>query len=222
MKQSGWRRAVKRAADIAMATTAIVAASPAIAVAAVSIRATMGTPVVFRQPRPGEVGKVLEVYKCRTMRDAKPGEQGPEHDAARITRLGAFLRRSSIDELPQLVNILRGEMSLVGPRPLVTQYLSRYSEEQMRRHDVLPGLTGWAQVHGRNTISWDEKFAKDTWYVDNWGLRLDAKVLLKTVGMVLRGDGISSDGHATMPEFMGAAAMGEPAEPSFAVKPSVE
>ena len=140
------------------------------------------------------------------MRDALPHETGPDHDAQRITRLGAFLRRSSIDELPQLVNVLRGEMSLVGPRPLMMRYYERYSTEQRRRHDVLPGLTGWAQVNGRNTISWDEKFSLDVWYVDHWNLALDARILARTIGMVLRGDGISSEGHATMPELMGSQA----------------
>ena len=213
---------MKRAADVAVASTALVATSPAIAAAAVGIRLTMGSPVVFRQSRPGENGRVIKIFKFRTMRHARPGEEGPEHDAERITRLGAFLRRSSIDELPQLINILRGDMSLVGPRPLVMQYLNRYSAEQMRRHEVMPGLTGWAQVNGRNTISWDEKFAKDTWYVDHWSLRLDAKVLLKTVGMVLRGDGISSAGHATMPEFMGSSAAQVADTASVAPGPSAE
>lgn len=205
MRQRGWRRLVKRAVDTTVAASALCATAPVMAGAAVAIRATMGTPVLFRQQRPGEGGKPFHVYKFRSMRDALPHEVGPDHDAARITRLGAFLRTSSIDELPQLVNVLKGDMSLVGPRPLIMRYLPRYSEEQARRHDVLPGITGWAQINGRNTISWDEKFGYDVWYVDHWSLRLDAKILAKTVVQVLRRDGISSEGHATMPEFMGNA-----------------
>jgi len=172
--------------------------------AALAIRATMGSPVLFRQERPGQGGRIFKVLKFRTMRHAKPHERGSAHDADRITPLGAFLRRSSTDELPQLVNILRGEMSVVGPRPLIVRYLDRYSDEQARRHDVLPGLTGWAQVNGRNALSWEEKFAYDVWYVDHWSLRLDAAIVAKTVRQVLGGHGISSNGHATMPEFMGA------------------
>lgn len=183
------------------------ATAPVIATAAVSIRATMGSPVIFRQNRPGQHGKTIRIMKFRSMRDALPHEIGPDFDAARITKLGAFLRDSSIDELPQLVNVLRGDMSLVGPRPLVMQYWDRYTDEQKRRHDVLPGLTGWAQVNGRNTISWDEKFAYDVWYVDNWSLALDAKILAKTLWSVVRREGISSSGHATMPEFMGQEAV---------------
>jgi len=195
---------VKRAADVTLAGAGLAVTGPAILAAAVGIRATMGSPVLFKQQRPGQDGKPFRVWKFRTMRDARPGEEGPEHDAKRITRLGNFLRKSSIDELPQLVNVLKGDMSLVGPRPLVMRYMDRYSVDQARRHDVLPGLTGWAQVNGRNSISWDEKFSFDTWYVDHWSLRLDAKIVAKTVGMVLTGQGISSEGHATMPEFMGA------------------
>ena len=195
---------MKRAADVTLAGAGLAVTGPAILAAAVGIRATMGSPVLFKQQRPGQDGKPFRVWKFRTMRDARPGEEGPEHDAKRITRLGNFLRKSSIDELPQLVNVLKGDMSLVGPRPLVMRYMDRYSVDQARRHDVLPGLTGWAQVNGRNSISWDEKFSFDTWYVDHWSLRLDAKIVAKTVGMVLTGQGISSEGHATMPEFMGA------------------
>jgi len=208
MRQTGWRRLAKRASDTLLAGTALTVSAPVTIAAAASIRATMGSPVLFKQQRPGQDGKPFEVFKFRTMRDALPHETGPDHDAKRITRLGAFLRRSSIDELPQLVNVLRGEMSLVGPRPLMMRYYDRYSLEQRRRHDVLPGLTGWAQVNGRNTISWEEKFVLDVWYVDNWSLALDARILARTVGMVLRGDGISSEGHATMPEFMGSTREG--------------
>jgi len=206
MKQTGWRRCCKRAMDLTVAGTALVATAPVIAAAAVGIRATMGSPVLFRQERPGQDGRIIRIMKFRSMRHPEPHEQGVEHDAARLTRLGSFLRKSSIDELPQLVNVLKGDMSLVGPRPLIPRYWSRYTDEQRRRHDVLPGITGWAQVHGRNAISWDEKFQLDVWYVDNWSLALDLKILAKTVTSVARRDGISSEGHATMHEFMGSEA----------------
>jgi len=208
MRQTGWRRRIKRGLDASVAATALVATAPVMLGTACAIRATMGSPVLFRQERPGQGERIIEIMKFRSMRDPLPHETGPESDAQRITRLGAFLRKSSLDELPQLVNILRGDMSLVGPRPLVKQYLDRYSPEQRRRHDVMPGLTGWAQVNGRNGLSWSEKFAYDVWYVDNWSLRLDARILAKTVVQVLKRDGISSDGHATMPEFMGTASSG--------------
>lgn len=206
--QAGWRLRVKRGVDKAVAATALAVTAPVVGAAALAIRATMGAPVLFKQRRPGQGGRTIEVLKFRTMRDAQPHEQGPDFDQARITRLGAFLRRSSIDELPQLWNVLRGDMSLVGPRPLVMAYWDRYSPDQRRRHDVLPGITGWAQVNGRNAISWDEKFRLDVWYVDHWSLRLDAKILARTVLEVARGSGVSSEGHATMPEFKGRAVAG--------------
>jgi len=202
---------MKRGLDVSVAATALVATAPVMLGTACAIRATMGSPVLFRQERPGRGEQIIKIMKFRSMRDPLPHEVASQSDAQRITRLGAFLRKSSIDELPQLVNILRGDMSLVGPRPLVKQYLDRYTLEQRRRHDVMPGLTGWAQVNGRNGLSWEEKFAHDVWYVDHWSLRLDAKILAKTVVQVLKRDGISSDGHATMPEFMGSgSAQAEP------------
>jgi lipopolysaccharide/colanic/teichoic acid biosynthesis glycosyltransferase len=190
-------RAAKRALDLTLATTGLAVLSPVLAGAALAIRATMGAPVLFRQRRPGQDGRVFELYKLRTMRD------GALPDDQRLTRLGAFLRASSIDELPELWNVLRGEMSLVGPRPLLVEYLARYSERQARRHEVKPGLTGWAQIRGRNAISWDRKLELDVWYVDHQSLWLDLRILAETVWTVLKREGISASGHATMPVFMG-------------------
>lgn len=199
------RRAVdaslKRLIDIAASAAGITALAPILGGVALGLGATIGTPVLFRQQRPGKDDKPFELLKFRTMRDPKPGEDGPEHDGARITRLGAFLRATSIDELPTLLNVLRGDMSLVGPRPLLMRYLDRYTPEQRRRHQVKPGITGWAQMNGRNALSWEEKFAHDVWYVDHQSTRLDLQILLATVGKVLKRDGISQDNHATMPEF---------------------
>ena len=200
MRQSGWRLRVKRATDKVVASAVLVAAAPVMAGAAVAIRATMGGPVLFRQARPGHDGQPFECLKFRTMRTPTHAGEGDEE---RITRLGRLLRETSIDEFPQFWNVLRGDMSLVGPRPLLTRYMDRYSPEQARRQDVLPGLTGWAQVNGRNTISWDEKFRLDVWYVDHWSLRLDLQIALRSVSSVLKRSDISSDGHATMPEFLG-------------------
>lgn len=204
MKQRGWRRVAKRAFDVVAAGTALAAASPVMGGVAGAIWLTMGRPVLFTQDRVGQGDRVFRVMKFRTMKVAAPGAP-PEQDHLRITRLGAFLRASSLDELPQLWNVVVGDMSLVGPRPLLVRYLPRYSPRQRRRHDVLPGLTGWAQVNGRNTLSWDEKFERDVWYVEHWSLALDARIVAKTVLQVLRRQGISAEGHATMPEFQGAA-----------------
>jgi lipopolysaccharide/colanic/teichoic acid biosynthesis glycosyltransferase len=187
----------KRTMDLVLAAAALVVAAIPMAVIAVAIRLTMGSPVLFRQRRPGFHGEVFSIMKFRTMRD------GPEPDAERITRLGRFLRSSSLDELPELLNVLRGEMSLVGPRPLLVQYLDRYTPEQARRHDVKPGLTGLAQVSGRNATTWAERLALDVRYVDEQSLLLDLKILLQTLRAVIRREGISAEGHATMPEFEG-------------------
>lgn len=203
MKQRGWRRMVKRGVDRAAGAAGLVALAPVLAATAVAVRASMGAPVLFRQKRPGLRGEIFEVVKFRTMREALGADGRPLPDEKRLTRVGSFLRKTSLDELPQLWNVLRGELSLVGPRPLLVRYLERYSPEQMRRHDVLPGITGWAQVNGRNDIPWDEKFRLDLWYVDHWSLRLDAKILAMTALKVLRRDGIAREGHVTMPEFMG-------------------
>jgi len=197
--------ALKRLFDITASAGAIALLSPLLAGTAVAVGASMGRPVLFRQKRPGRGGVPFELYKFRSMRAAKPDEVGPEHDAARLTRTGELIRKLSLDELPALFNVLAGEMSLVGPRPLLLRYLARYSRRQARRHEVTPGITGQAQVNGRNAIGWDEKLEHDVWYVDNRSLLLDLKILLQTVTSVLRRSGISQAGHATMPEFMGPA-----------------
>ena len=203
MKQTGWRLAVKRGIDRSAAAVGLLVTAPVMAATAVAVRASMGSPVLFRQKRPGLRGEIFEVVKFRTMRDANGPDGRPLPDEKRLTRVGNFLRQTSLDELPQLWNVLRGDISLVGPRPLLVRYLARYSSEEMRRHDVLPGITGWAQVNGRNAVTWDERFRDDLWYVDHWSLALDAKILAMTALKVLRRDGISREGHATMPEFMG-------------------
>ena len=195
--------ALKRALDVAGATAGLALTSPLLLPAMLAVRLTMGSPVFFRQARPGKDGRPFELLKLRTMRQPRPGEEGPEHDAARLTRLGRLLRRTSIDELPTLLNVLRGEMSLVGPRPLLMRYLSRYTPRQARRHEVKPGVTGWAQIHGRNATSWEARFEHDVWYVENRALLLDLRILWRTVFAVLRREGIEQPGHATMPEFLG-------------------
>ncbi len=202
--QAGWRLLVKQTIDGTVAATGLVAASPMFAGVALAIRLSMGPPVFFRQARPGRGGRPFEILKFRTMLDALGADGQPLPDDQRLTSLGRFLRATSLDELPQLINVLKGELSLVGPRPLLTRYLPRYSSRQKRRHDVLPGITGWAQVNGRNAISWDEKFELDVWYVENWSLLLDAQILARTVLKVLKREGVSREGHATMPEFMGS------------------
>lgn len=163
----------------------------------------MGSPVFFRQTRPGKDGQPFEMLKFRTMRDAIGPDGRPLPDAERMTRLGQKLRSSSLDELPELWNVLKGDMSLVGPRPLLMEYLPLYNEEQSRRHEVKPGVTGWAQINGRNAISWEQKFALDVWYVDSQTLWLDLKVIWLTIWKVLKRDGISAKGEATMPKFVG-------------------
>ena len=195
-----WQRRAKRAFDVTVAAGALVAVAPILGTVAVAVRASMGSPVFFRQTRVGRGERRFRIHKFRTMRD--PAFEG-EGDAERITRLGGFLRSTSLDELPQLIDVLKGDMSVVGPRPLLVRYLDRYSPRQRRRHEVTPGITGWAQVNGRNAMSWDEKFARDVEYVDNWSLALDVKILARTVGTVFDRSGISADEHATMPEFMG-------------------
>jgi lipopolysaccharide/colanic/teichoic acid biosynthesis glycosyltransferase len=193
----------KRIFDVIIAALGILIASPILLVTAGLVAIFHGRPILFRQQRPGYKGKLFTIKKFRTMNNAhdKAGNLLP--DAERLTPLGRFLRLSSIDELPELFNILQGEMSLVGPRPLLTQYLERYSPEQARRHDVMPGLTGWAQINGRNALTWDEKFKLDVWYVDHWSFWLDVKILLLTFWKVFKREGISQPGHATAEEFMG-------------------
>ena len=204
MLQRGVALKLKRLLDISLASAAAVVAAPVIAAAAVAVIATDGRPAFFRQRRPGKGGVPFDFYKLRTMRNAPDKEGDPRFDGDRMTAVGRFLRKTSIDELPQLFNVIRGDMSLVGPRPLLMQYLPRYSREQARRHDVLPGITGWAQVNGRNALAWPEKFALDVWYVDHWTPWLDLAILARTVGKVLVREGIDSGGPVvTMPEFMG-------------------
>ena len=194
---------MKRLMDIFGAGFGIILLSPILIIVAIRIRSEMGSPVLFRQTRPGRHGKPFQMIKFRTMRDEIGTDGRPLPDADRLTKLGRFLRSSSIDELPELWNVLKGEMSLVGPRPLLMEYLPLYSPEQARRHEVRPGVTGWAQVNGRNAISWDEKFALDVWYVDNRSLRLDMKIIWLTIRKVIKRDGISAAGEATMSKFTG-------------------
>ncbi len=196
---------LKRPIDVVVAAAALLGLAPVLGGAAFAIRVRMGSPVLFRQQRPGRDGEVFELLKFRTMIDATNADGSVLSDAERLTALGRFLRRTSIDELPTLINVLRGEMSLVGPRPLLVRYLDRYTQEQLRRHDVRPGVTGWAQINGRNAISWAEKFELDTWYVDHQSLDLDLKILAATVKRVLGQADISHDGEATMSEFWGTA-----------------
>lgn len=195
----------KRVFDVVAAAGALVAASPVLAATAVVVRARLGKPVLFRHVRPGRDGLPFTMLKFRTMSDARDATGALLPDADRLTPLGRFLRASSIDELPELVNVLRGEMSIVGPRPLLTEYLDRYTPEQMRRHDVRPGVTGLVQVSGRNALSWDEKFALDVWYVDHRTFLLDLRIIARTVRVVLRPQGVSRPGHATMPNFQGTS-----------------
>lgn len=183
-------RALKRIVDIGGASIGLVLLSPAIGASSLAVAVTMGRPVIFRQLRPGLGGDPFTMYKIRTMTPANPDEVYYLTDPERLTPVGRFLRRTSLDELPELWNVLKGDMSLVGPRPLLMEYSGRYSPEQARRHDVRPGITGWAQVNGRQTIPFDKRFELDVWYVDNWSLRLDLMILLKTLGRVFRSSGV--------------------------------
>ena len=196
---------MKRLSDIVVSLGALVVLSPLIASLALLIRQQMGAPVLFRQTRPGLHGRPFEMIKFRTMLDAFDKDGRPLPDNERLTPLGRWLRATSLDGLPELWNVLKGEMSLVGPRPLLMAYLPLYTAEQARRHEVRPGITGWAQVNGRNALSWEEKFALDVWYVDNQSLWLDLKILALTVWKVLRREGIAAAGEATMPIFAGSA-----------------
>ena len=197
-------RLVKRLADVTASAVGLLVLSPVLGALALLVRQRLGSPVLFRQVRPGLGGRPFEMVKFRTMTDARGSDGALLPDADRLTPFGRFLRASSLDELPELWNVLRGDMSLVGPRPLLVRYLDRYTPEQARRHEVRPGITGLAQVSGRNALSWDEKFALDVWYVDHASLRLDLTILARTLLKVVRRDGISADAHATMPEFTGA------------------
>jgi sugar transferase EpsL len=186
------------------AAALLVTLLPVMIALALLVRIKMGSPVLFRQRRPGKDEKIFELVKFRTMRDAQDEQGRRLPDEARLTGLGRWMRSASLDELPQLWNVLRGPLSFVGPRPLLVEYLPRYTEEQKRRHLVKPGITGWAQVNGRNAITWEEKFSLDTWYVDHWSLGLDMKIIFLTIKRVVLREGISSEGHVTMPEFKGS------------------
>ena len=195
----------KRAFDLLLTIPILILLSPVLVIIAILVRVYHGRPVFFHQQRPGYRGKPFEVTKFRSMNDSRDASGNLLPDASRLTALGRFLRASSLDELPELIHVLRGEMSLVGPRPLLMQYLERYSVEQASRHDVLPGITGWAQINGRNALTWEDKFRLDVWYVDHWSLGLDIKILFLTLWKVFKREGISQPGHATAEEFMGSS-----------------
>ncbi len=194
----------KRVFDLLLTAASLLLLSPLILFTAICVWLFHGRPVIFRQARPGLRGEIFTVFKFRTMRNLKDKNGNLLPDEKRLTRFGRFLRSTSIDELPELINVLCGEMSLVGPRPLLVSYLKRYNLEQARRHNVLPGITGWAQVNGRNILSWEDKFKMDVWYVDHWSFWLDIKIIALTFWKVLSREGISQPGEATAKEFMGS------------------
>ena len=197
-------RILKWSFDLLTSTLGLIVLSPLLLVLALLVRIELGTPVFFRQERPGLHGKIFRLYKFRSMKDARDSKGNLLPDEERLGKFGKILRASSLDELPELINVLKGEMSLVGPRPLLVKYLGLYNEEQRRRHDVLPGITGWAQVNGRNAISWEEKFRLDVWYVDHWTPWLDLKILFLTVKKVFIREGISAANQVTTEEFKGS------------------
>lgn len=199
---------VKRLLDLIGASIALLLLSPVMVIVAWQVRRDLGSPVLFRQTRPGLRGRPFQMIKFRTMRDATDANGTMLPDADRLTPLGRFLRASSLDEVPELWNVVRGDMSMVGPRPLLMEYLPLYSPTQARRHEIRPGVTGWAQINGRNALGWDEKFALDVWYVDNRSLWLDMQILGRTIAKVVRRDGISAAGEATMPRFEGSSVEG--------------
>jgi sugar transferase EpsL len=194
---------IKRLFDLMIAVPSVGILLPLLVLIGILVRLKIGSPVFFRQKRPGINGKPFTIYKFRTMTNERDGDGNLLLDGDRLTPLGRFLRKTSMDELPEFFNVINGDMSIVGPRPLLMQYLDRYTPEQARRHEVKPGITGWAQVNGRNAISWEDKFRLDVWYVDNWSVWLDMKVIAMTVLKVLKREGISQKGHATAEEFKG-------------------
>ena len=198
-----YQRFGKRAVDLGVAIVALAVASPILLLASAVVWCSVGFPILFRHERPGLRGRLFVLYKLRTMSDRRAVDGRPLPDAERLTRAGRSIRRLSVDELPQLFNVLQGDMSMVGPRPLLVQYLDRYTPEQARRHDAKPGITGWAQVNGRNALTWEHRFALDVWYVDHQSFWLDLKILWLTVSTVLARRGISEAGHATAREFLG-------------------
>jgi sugar transferase EpsL len=199
--QKGVQRFAKRASDVVVSGILLLALLPCLALLWLLVKWKLGSPAIFRQPRPGLRGVPFTIYKFRTMTDARDAAGNLLPDDARMTKFGDLLRTLSLDELPELFNVLTGKMTLVGPRPLRMQYLGRYTAQQMRRHDVPPGITGWAQVNGRNTLTWEQRFELDVWYVDHWSFGLDIQILFKTVYQVVRRAGVSPQGHVTMPEF---------------------
>ena len=198
-----YRRFGKRLLDILVTLPALILLSLLLASLALLVRVKLGAPVLFRQQRPGLNGQPFTIYKFRTMTDARDAHGQLLPDAERLTKFGRFLRSTSLDELPELINVLKGEMSIVGPRPLLMQYLERYTPQQARRHEVRPGITGWAQINGRNAITWEQKFELDVWYVDHVSLRLDVKIIALTVWKTIKREGISQPGQATAEEFRG-------------------
>jgi lipopolysaccharide/colanic/teichoic acid biosynthesis glycosyltransferase len=202
---AGFQRCLKRFFDIVTALLALVLLFPVLLVTSILVAIKLGNPVFFIQERPGLNGKAFKLIKFRSMSNALGAQGQLLSDQERLGTFGKFLRKSSLDELPELWNVLKGEMSFVGPRPLLMQYLDRYSPRQARRHEVRPGLTGWAQVNGRNALSWEERFEMDVWYVDHWSLCLDIKILFKTIAIVLGQKGVNAEGEATMSEFKGSA-----------------
>jgi sugar transferase EpsL len=201
MKYGSFKFVVKRAIDVTLSLLLLIFLLPLLGLIALVVRFTIGTPILFHQQRPGLHGKPISVYKFRTMTDARDAEGNLLPDADRLTAFGRFLRSTSFDEVPELITVLRGEMSLVGPRPLLPEYLPYYTGDAYHRHDVLPGLTGWAQINGRNAISWEEKFALDVWYINNWSPWLDMKIIALTVWRIIRREGIAQPGQVTTERF---------------------
>ena len=193
----------KRLLDLCLTIPALVLLSPVFVLVAILVRIKLGAPIFFRQRRPGRLGEPFTLLKFRTMTDARDTQGNALPDAERLTGFGKFLRSTSLDELPELINVLKADMSLAGPRPLLIEYLKLYTPEQMRRHEVKPGITGWAQINGRNLLSWEQRFEMDVWYADHYSLRLDLKILSLTLWKVIRREGISQEGHATQSNFMG-------------------
>ncbi len=195
---------MKRAFDLVVSAVSLILLSPCILIVAILVRLKLGAPILFTQSRPGKNDRVFEIFKFRSMTSETDQHGNLLPDETRLTKFGRFMRATSLDELPGLVNVLKGDMSLVGPRPLLVEYLPRYNARQKRRHEVKPGITGWAQVNGRNAVSWEERFELDVWYVENQSFLLDLKILVMTVGKVVRRSGVSAAGHATMPKFQGS------------------
>lgn len=202
-KAGFYEKYIKRLLDIVLSSLALLVLSPVLLATAILVRTKLGSPVIFKQSRPGKNEKIFNLYKFRSMADQRDGNGNLLPDEVRLTKFGKMLRSTSLDELPELLNILKGDMSIIGPRPLLVKYLPLYNEEQKHRHDVRPGLTGWAQAHGRNAVSWEEKFRLDGWYVQNLSFAVDVRTVFLTVKNVLRREGISSETAVTMEEFTG-------------------